>query len=135
MSEKDKRPYIALVDTFPENLKTVDLTDKAFRHVIELWCYCSRGKTDGVVPKSVLRRMTTPATLKQLKQAGFIEDNNSSSVTMHDYLKHQWSKAEIEEKAKAKAERGAKGAHVRNHENKGILDPKCYWCTGEIRDT
>lgn len=134
MSEKDRRPYIAVAETFPENLKTVDLTDKAFRHVIELWCYCSRGKTDGVVPKSLMKRMTTTATLKELRHAGFIEDHDGTNYAMHDYTKHQWTKAEIEERATAKSLRASKGGHVRNHENKNVLDPECKWCTGEIRD-
>jgi len=56
----DYRLFIKLHNGFPEHPKAVGLTDRAFRNLIELWCYCSRNLTDGLVPKSQTKKILTP---------------------------------------------------------------------------
>lgn len=43
------RLFIKVHNGFPEHEKTGALSDRAFRNLIELWCYCSRNLTDGKV--------------------------------------------------------------------------------------
>ena len=48
----DYRLFIKIHNGFPEHPKTGGLSDRAFRNLIELWCYCSRNLTDGIVTKA-----------------------------------------------------------------------------------
>lgn len=125
---KDNRWYITVTETFPEHPKIVGLSDKAFRALIELWCYCSRTKTDGAVPAVVLNRMTTPRARTELTAAGLIEQLSATEWAMHDYLKHQWSRDEIADRQQSKSDAGAFGAHTRFHANRGITKDDCRYC-------
>ena len=92
----DVRTYITVHDGMPEHHKIEALSDKAFRVLIDLWCWCSRNTTDGNVPESVwLKRSKTPKVRAELL-AELVEPR-PTGVYMHDYLEHQRSKAEIEE--------------------------------------
>lgn len=91
---RDPRTYITVHDGMPEHHKIEALSDKAFRVLIDLWCWCSRNKTDGEVPESVwIKRSRTPKVRAELL-AGLAEVR-PHGVYMHDYLKHQRSKDEI----------------------------------------
>ena len=43
----DRRTYITVHDGMPEHPKVDALSDKAFRALVGLWCWCSRNLTDG----------------------------------------------------------------------------------------
>lgn len=130
-AKKDPRPYIVVADEFPENPKALDLTDAGFRAVIELWCYCNRKRTDGMVPRGLLKR-TYGKVLPELLELGFV-DEVAEGYYMHDYLKHQKSAEEINahvtKKRSSASLGGLKSNHQRNHADKGRTDPDCQFCS------
>ena len=112
--KKDGRSYITVHDGILDNPKIEPISDAAFRHLIGLWGYCNRLRTDGMVyadrakakgPK-VLRELTT----EYLPGRGpLLELQPDGRYYCHDYLNHQWSKDEIEKRAQIKRDNGAKG--------------------------
>jgi hypothetical protein len=104
---RDPRTYITLHDGMPENHKIEALSDKAFRALIDLWCWCSRNTSDGDVPESVWLKRTTPKVRSELL-AGLAEPR-PDGVHMHHYLEHQRSKKEIEELRAKRARAGSLG--------------------------
>src|SRR5689334_16063377 len=88
---RDPRTYITLHDGMPEHHKVEALSDKAFRCLVDLWCWCSRNESDGHVPESVwLKRTNAKARTELLVD---LVDPCDGGVVMHDYLEHQRSKA------------------------------------------
>ena len=104
----DKRVYITVTNDMPENAKIEALSDKAFRCLITLWCWCSRNESDGKVPKSVWLKRTTPKARTELL-IEMVEPINASNFYMHDYLEHQRSKAEIAALRATRAKAGSLG--------------------------
>lgn len=127
---KDTRAWITLADEFPEHPKTLNLSDAAFRAVVELWCYSNRRRTDGRIPAGLIRRYGKD-TEGELINEGFML-KEGTAYQMHDYLKHQKSKIEIEnymaDKRDAGRRGGIKSAHTRLHTKKGVIDPNCELC-------
>jgi hypothetical protein len=91
----------------PENHKIEALSDKAFRHLIDLWCWSSRNLKDGDIPESVWLKRTTPKTRAELLVA--LVEPRSDGVHMRDYLKHQRSKQEVLELRAKRARAGSMG--------------------------
>lgn len=116
----DPRSFIKIHDNIEENPKVEALSDKAFRHLIGLWCYCSRNWTDGKVSGATMRRKTTPATLRNLIDAGLVE-RDGDDYQMHDYLEHQRSRAAMEELSAARAAAGKRGGEAKA---KGLASAK-----------
>jgi len=104
---RDPRTFITVHDGMPEHHKIEALSDKSFRALVDLWCWCSRNTTDGDVPESVWLKRTTPKVRAEL-MAGLAEPR-PAGVYMHDYLEHQRSKAEIEELRNKRARAGSLG--------------------------
>ena len=104
---RDPRTFITLHDGMPEHHKVEALSDKAFRALVDLWCWCSRNTTDGDVPESVWLKRTTARVRDELLEG--LAESRPSGVYMHDYLEHQRSKAEIEELRKKRARAGSLG--------------------------
>lgn len=103
----DSRTYITLHDGMPEHGKIVALSDGAFRALIDLWCWCSRYRTDGHVPHNVwVTRVKKRARAELLVDMAHAVENG---VVMHDYLEHQRSKAEIEQLASKRSAAGKLG--------------------------
>ncbi|HUC25388.1 MAG TPA: hypothetical protein VMA73_22000 [Streptosporangiaceae bacterium] len=100
----------------PEHAKVEGLSDKAFRALVELWCYCGRQHSDGAVPAARWRKVS-PKARAELLAAGLADPlltgDPTSGVTMHDYLGHQRSRESIDELAQKRAEAGRKGAEKR----------------------
>ena len=69
---RDPRTFITVHDGMPEHHKVEALSDKAFRALVDLWCWCSRNTTDGDVPESVWLKRTTPKVRAEL-MAGLAE--------------------------------------------------------------
>lgn len=108
---RDTRTYIKLHDGMPEHGKVDGLSDKAFRTLIDLWCWCARGLTDGVVPAGTWQKRAIPKVRAELTAAGFVEAIDGG-IYMHDYLEHQRSADEVRALQKARAEAGAKGGRA-----------------------
>lgn len=129
----DGRTYIRLHDGMPDHPKVDALSDRAFRLLVETWCWCSRHLTDGRVPRATWNRRGTPASRRELVTAGLVEDHGTEGVRMHDYLEHQRSRSEVEELSAARraAQQSAsvKGNHKRWHVGPdGRPSPDCPLC-------
>jgi hypothetical protein len=105
-----------LCDTFWDHPKVVAAGNEAVGVWVRAKGYCDKQLTDGFVPDGVLAMIAGPR-LRVLKAALLREtlfDQAEGGVLMHDYLKHNPSKAEVLEKREAarqkKAAQRAKGA-------------------------
>lgn len=101
--------YIRLDDDHPTNGKVADLSDAAYRRWVYLIAASSRHRTNGKVSDGLFRDIV-PAkkTRDELVAQGFVYRNGSGWV-IHDYLKHQRSREQIE----ASIEAGRTGARKR----------------------
>lgn len=109
----DSRTYIRLHDGMPDHPKIDALSDRAFRLLVESWCWCSRHLTDGFIPDGTWRKRGTPVARKQLLDEGLVEVV-SGGVQMHDYLEHQRSADEVAEMREKRASAGRKGGLARS---------------------
>lgn len=112
---KDTRTYIRVHDGMPDHPKVAGLSDRAFRLLVELWAYCSRQLTDGVVPPVVARKRGGRA-LTELMAAGLVRDHEKG-YECHDYLGHQRSKAHVEAIKAKRREAGKKGGRPKANAN------------------
>lgn len=109
---RDDRTYITVHDGMPEHPKVEALSDRAFRVLVDLWCWCSRQLNDGVIPEAVwLKRTGSPKVRKELLAA--LVDVVDGEYVMHDYLEHQRSRAQVEALKAKRAEAGRKGGRAR----------------------
>lgn len=109
---RDDRTYITVHDGMPEHPKVEALSDRAFRVLVDLWCWCSRQLNDGVIPEAVwLKRTGTSKVRKELLAA--LVDVVDGEYVMHDYLEHQRSRAQVEALKAKRAEAGRKGGRAR----------------------
>lgn len=122
----DKRTYIRVHDAMPEHPKVEALSDKAFRLLMETWCWCSRHQTDGRIAAAVWAKRGTKKVRDELTTAGLVEIHEGY-VLMHDYLEHQRSAEQIAEAIEKKRVGGLLGTHRRWHRN-GVVDPTCEFC-------
>jgi hypothetical protein len=127
---KDTRPFIALTDEYPEHPKVIGLSDAAFRAHVELMCWSNRARQDGRIPPGMIRRYGQDV-IQELMDSGLIDDPGDG-LELHDYLKHNPSKTEIEQRIAEKRERasvgGKKSAHTQWHVKRGVVDPDCQFC-------
>lgn len=113
--------YIRVDVLLPGHDKTDALSDKAFRTLIDLWCWCGLYRTDGFVRESKWPQFGTKAARDQLLAVpdgykhGFAEKVDGG-YQMHDFVGqngHQRSKQEIDELSKRRADAGRKGGQSR----------------------
>jgi hypothetical protein len=115
---KDPRPFIAVHDDIDGHPKIEPLSDAAFRHLVRLWGWCHRFGTDGIVPETRLKAKG-PKIFKELTTPAYPGANplaipaTEGMWEMRDYLKHQWSQAEIDEQAARNKANGARGGRPR----------------------
>jgi hypothetical protein len=104
--------YIRVDVLLPEHPK-IDLLTRAARWtLVELWCYCGRNRTDGIVSAARWKTFGTPAERRQIVDAGFAEpigEGVGGGFVMHDYTEHNRSRAEIDELSARRADAGRKG--------------------------
>lgn len=114
---RDPRTYITVHDGMPEHHKIEALSDRAFRVLIDLWCWCSRNTTDGDVPEAVWLKRTKSDKIRAELLVELVEPRPNGAVHMHDYLQHQRSRAEIaelrEKRSRAGSLGGKRSAHAR----------------------
>jgi len=100
--------WIKIDDGFNDHPKIVGLSDLAFRVHISGLCYAGRYLTDGFVPMSIAIRLANNDMMAvvDLTQVGlWIEDVQNNGFRIHDYLAHQTSKNEVEQKRATTRER------------------------------
>jgi hypothetical protein len=124
----DVRTYIKVHDGMPDHPKVDGLSDKAFRLLVESWCWCSRHLTDGRIPAATWRKRGSPKARKELLDAGLVEQADDGAFVMHDYLEHQRSAEQVKHAREAKGRGGSYGNHVRWHEQRRLVDPGCEHC-------
>ena len=109
----DTRTYIKLHDGMPDHPKIEPLSDRAFRALIELWCWCSRHLTDGHVTKAVWEKRTSPKVRRELMAGEHpLVETTETGIFMHDYLDHQRSKAEVDSLRAARQAAGKRGGEA-----------------------
>lgn len=123
----DERTYIKVHDGMPDHWKIEALSDRAFRLLIETWCWCSRHLNDGRFPESSWKRRGTPKARKEIEATGLVQVVDGQ-VVMHDYLEHQRSAGQVEEIREKKRMGAALANHKRWHEARSIVDPECRYC-------
>jgi hypothetical protein len=100
--------WVKIDDSFPNHPKIVGLTDKAFRIHISGLCYCGTYLTDGFVPMTIAARFANEdmTHIVELTKAGlWREAPQDNGFYIHDYLAHQTSKTQVEEKRQTVRER------------------------------
>lgn len=108
--ERDTRTYITVHDGIFDHPKVAGLSDRSFRSLIELWCYCSRQLTDGFVSDAIWRKRVLPRVRAELIDAELVVMHHTGrGVFMHDYLKHQRSAAEVADLREKRRSAGRKG--------------------------
>ena len=72
------------------NEKVDELTDGAFRALINIWCHAAEQENGGRVPQAARRLIprVTPSRLRELEERGFIHRNGVGWV-IHDWDDHQ----------------------------------------------
>jgi hypothetical protein len=131
----DGRTYIRVHDGMPDHPKVETLSDRAFRLLIETWCWSARHLTDGRMPRAVWNRRATPKARRELVDAGLVIDHGPDGIEMHDYLQHQRSRAEVAEISANRRAASIKANHTRWHTGpKGKPDSACPLCNGSESD-
>lgn len=123
------RTWIVVHDGMPDHPKIEALSDRGFRALITLWCWCSRQLTDGHVPKAAWEKRTTPAVRRELIAAELVEQLPGGDVAMHDYLDWQRSAVAVQTASEKKQSAARLGNHNRWHVKEGRFDPACEHCT------
>jgi hypothetical protein len=101
-------PWVKLNDNAPRHPKVAALSDRAFRVWIRALCYAAEFLTDGRLPAAFID--TVPRKIQdELLEAGLWRETLHDGVTIHDYLKHQTSKAHIEAERRRNADRRTAG--------------------------
>jgi hypothetical protein len=98
-----------------EHPKIEGLSDRAFRALLDLWCYCGRNHTDGIV--TAKRWKTIPPKARdELLATGLADPITLGGVVMHDFTGpdgHQRTRDEIDELSVKRSESGKKAAAAR----------------------
>ncbi len=118
----DRRRYIALENTFPDNPKTLAIGPFAAYLYICGLCYCDRHQTDGFIPAQAVVAIALQLEwetegsndlLRLLEANGMWErvllDGCLVGWNVHDYLNHQLSKEAFASLSKKRADAGRKG--------------------------
>lgn len=105
---KDSRLYGKFTLDFPEHEKIFILSDAAFRMLVEMTLYSAKMQTDGKVSKRLAGARWSLESARELlendpEKPSIYEDGND--YVIHDFAKHQVTKADLE----AKKEAGRRG--------------------------
>jgi hypothetical protein len=106
------RLFFKLHNGFPEHPKAFELSDKSFRQLIEAWCYCSRNLNDGKLTKTQFSKLFSAKSRKELLTVGFVKASDFG-YEMHDYLEHQQSAEDVENRRITRAIAGSKGGKAK----------------------
>lgn len=133
--QKDKRPYFVLTNEYTRHRKVRGLSDKAFRLHVTLMGMCNEDRNDGIISQQDLDQKGKAAG-RELLNNDLVHPAENGQYVLHDYLRHQNSRAEIEELIGQAQAAGAKGgkasAHKQWHVKRGITNPDCELCVDGI---
>lgn len=91
-------------DLMVEHPKIASLSDGSFRAMVELWSYCSRNLTDGLIPRRAALQITTPRRMGELVDAKLFEVVTGGWIA-HDWLDYNLPAEEIKRRRRMAAER------------------------------
>ena len=130
----DHRTFVRIDDGYPEHPKVLPLSNAAFRAHVELICWCSRqdGRTNGSVPRTVLRKLYRGSVIRELVEAGLL-DEDGDDCAVHDYLDFNRSGEEVAAFRESRGDAGALGNHKRWHVARRRWDKDCEHCQKENR--
>lgn len=117
--------YIRVDVLLPEHPKLDGLSAAAKWTLIEVWCYCGRNRTDGLLSEARWKQFGTPAIRRQLIERGLAEEAPGGYL-MHDFIGpdgHQRSRAEIDELSARRAEAGRKGGSSKRSKPQASASP------------
>lgn len=128
----DGRRFITVAIGMDSHPKIVDLSDKAFRLLIETWLWCAEHGTDGVVKASRWNKSATPKARRELIENGLVCIANDHFV-MHDFLEHQQSKSDRKRLSEDRSEAASLGNHNRWHVARNMIKDDCPHCDDDHR--
>jgi len=107
--------WVRIDDTFPEHPKVLEAGgDAAWLHVCGL-AYCARNTTDGLIHRNVVTRLSDrrqPLKLADRLVATGIWDLDGKDYRIHDYLKYNPSREQVEAERAARSEARAKAGKL-----------------------
>lgn len=105
--------YIRIDVLLPEHPKMDGLSPAAKWCLVEMWCYCGRQRTDGLITNDRWKTFGTKAIREQIVMRGLAEELTVGGYLMHDYTDHNRSRNEIDELSARRAAAGRKGGSSR----------------------
>lgn len=110
--------YIRVDVLLPEHPKLDGMPPAAKWTLIEMWCYCGRQRTDGIITAARWRTFGTVSHRKMIVECGLAEPlmGGDGGYLIHDFVGadgHQRSRDEIDELAERRAEIARKAANAR----------------------
>lgn len=103
--------FIKVSLRFPEHPKTLELSDRAFRRLIEAWIFCFRNRNDGLLTNAQKTRLFSQKVCCELVAVGYLE-RVDSGWQMHDYLDHQASAAQLADLHNKRVAAGSRGGRA-----------------------
>lgn len=104
--------FFKLDVNFTEHPRTLELSDPAFRSLMELWAYCKRLNTDGIVPLTRWKSVRITSQKQLLRH--YVKDHGTH-VEMVGWLEHQQSAEQLADLRKRRAEYGRLGGLAKAH--------------------
>jgi hypothetical protein len=114
--------YIRVDVLLPEHPKLDGLSPAAKWVLIEIWCYCGRLRTDGIVTAERWKTFGTKGIREQIVKHGLANEIPLGGYVMHDFTGpdgHQRSRAEIDELSARRAAAGRKGGSAGKRTSNG----------------
>ncbi|SEC53945.1 hypothetical protein [Arthrobacter woluwensis] len=124
MSAPDKRLWAKVSVDYFDNPKIEFLTDSAQLLHLQLILKAKAQGRGGMLAERACK-VRGAAPFKELVDAGLLDRKGPQKWAIHDYEKHQ---TEPENLTENRASAGARGNHVRHHENKRVFDGACTHC-------
>ncbi len=119
--------YVPLDVNFPDNEKVVGCSMSALGLYVTALCVCKRLQNDGRLSRRLLRRYgdeDVDLTITELVDAGlFTLDGDAIGIPA--WLRHNQAPDEY-----MSSDKGARMAHSRWHEGRGVRKEGCAWCDG-----
>jgi hypothetical protein len=126
--------WIKLNDNVPRHPKIAGLSDRAFRWWIHALCYASEFLTDGVLPPVFIATVPRKAW-EDLIAAGLWYVDDAGRLLVHDYLKHQNSKAIVERERRRNFDRRTGTVPARYRHGTGTVPKKDRDQSTEVQST
>lgn len=101
--------WVKMDDSFPDHPKIAALSDRAFRLHVSAMCLCARSMTDGHVPSAWMKRLGTTTKLIAELRDHKLWDDAEGGFQIHDFLKYNPSREQVENRREERAESGRKG--------------------------